>query len=61
MGLPEWLRGRSRDTQEERTEARPEAPEEAADDIASASRSPEEIEAAVDVRRDEEAIRHGGI
>jgi len=61
MGVFDRLRGRPRDTQEERAEARPEAPTEGADDIAAANRSPEEIDAAIDVRRDEEAVRHGGI
>jgi hypothetical protein len=61
MGVFDWLRGRPRDTQEERAEARPQAPTEEAADVAGANRSAEEIDSAIDVRRDEEAVRHGGI
>ncbi len=61
MGVFDWRRGRPRDTQEERVEVKPEAPTEGADDIAAASVSGQELDSAIDVRRDEEAIRHGGI
>ena len=60
MGVFDRLRGRPRDTQEERAEARPQAPTEEAADVAGAN-APEEIDSAIDVRRDEEAVRHGGI
>ena len=61
MGVFDWLRGRPRDTQEERVEAKPEAPTESADDLAAAGVAGKELDSAIDVRRDEEAIRHGGI
>ena len=61
MGVFDWLRGRPRDTQEKRVEARAEPSEGPAGDIADPTVAGKELDSAIDVRRDEEAIRHGGI
>jgi hypothetical protein len=61
MGVFDWLRGRPRDTQEERVEARQEAPAEAAGNLSDPGLGGKELDSAIDVRRDEEAMRHGGI
>jgi hypothetical protein len=58
MGVFDFLRGKPRDTQEERADIRREAegrgpePDEA---------SPDEIEQEAELKRDEEVARHGGI
>lgn len=61
MGVFEWLRGRPRDTQEERSEAKPEGATGPAGDVADPGLTGKELDSAIDVRRDEEAVRHGGI
>jgi hypothetical protein len=62
MRLLEWIRGKPRDTQEDRVEARvgEGASTTQPDNVADAT-TPAEVETATQVRRDEEALRHQGI
>jgi hypothetical protein len=59
MGLLDWIRGKPRDPQQERVEAR-DAAGDRPDDLGSAETG-EEVEEAMKIRRDEEAARHQGI
>jgi hypothetical protein len=58
MGVFDFLRGKPRDTQEERAEVHREAAGGEPDPERS---SPEAIEDQAQLRRDEEVARHGGI
>jgi hypothetical protein len=58
MGVFEWLRGKPRDTQEERAEVRRQAE---GREASPGSETPQDIEAQAALRHDEEAARHGGI
>ena len=62
MRVLEWIRGKPRDTQQDRVEARAGdgASTTEPDNVAEAT-TPAEVETATEVRRDEEAIRHQGI
>lgn len=61
MRLLEWIRGRPRDTQEDRLDARSgDGATVEPDNIADAT-TPAEVETATQVGRDEEAVRHQGI
>ncbi len=62
MSFLDRIRGKPRDTQEERVDAKPgETGMSAADDVSDANQSPEQVETSAETRRDEEAIRHQGI
>ena len=61
MRLLDWIRGRPRDTQADRMEARrgENAAAEAGD--VTAATTPEEVVTSAEVSRDQEAARHQGI